>query len=302
MSLDKKDVPEEMEQKILTFAQTKETFTTKEVFEKFPNNPEFLLRYALNNMRIDNKICMYGNKRGAFYSTNFNLSGGSEPQAESNDDSSELKVRILELATKQTGWFARTDLNIEKESVPTVLQAIKQLIEEKKLESQGSMRWTRYRIVSEESEEDNSSNDLRSDILDFIKKHKVVTIPMITEELEVPRYDIVEALKKLCEEEEIYHEGVKKASKYIYKTVLSHELESMTMQLNQERRVEQRIDELSRFLICDEESTAVSIGLNSDEVLQIKFLKNGTSNRTEKFDDMFKGIKFIYELTDVKNG
>ena len=42
MSLDKKEVPEEMEQKILAFGQTQERFTTKDIFEKFPNNQEYL--------------------------------------------------------------------------------------------------------------------------------------------------------------------------------------------------------------------------------------------------------------------
>lgn len=305
MSLDKKEVPEEFESKILAFAQTKDTFTTKDVFQKFENNPEFLLRYALNNLRIDNKICMYGNKKGAYYSVNFNLSETVEGQDSPKPDNSDLKQRILDLSSKLTGWFSRTDLKIEDVSIPVVLSAIKELVQEEKLDIQGELRWTKYRLVTEESEkeeEELSSSGAYSDILDFIKKRKVVTVPMIIEELEMPRYDIIEILNKLCEDEEIYHEGVKKASKYIYKTVLSHELEKITDQLKQDRKVEQRIDELSRFLICDEEYTAISIGMNTDEVLQVKFLQNGITSRLEQFEDLTKGIKFIYQLTDVKNG
>lgn len=303
--LERKDVAPEMEQKIFDFAQTKETFTTKEVFEKFENNPEFLLRYALNNLRIDNKIRMYGNKRGAYYSVKFNLSESTEGQDTPKSDNSDLKQRILDLASKQTGWFSRTDLNIENVSIPIVLAAIKELIQEEKLDTQGELRWTKYRLVTDQTEQEEkelTSSGLYSDILDFIKKRKVVTVPMIIEELEIPRYDIIEVLNRLCEEEEIYHEGIKKSSKYIYKTVQSHELESITDKLKEERRVEQRIDELSRFLICDEEYTAVSIGLNEDEILQVKFLRNGVPNRLEKFEDLNKGIKFVYQLTDIKNG
>jgi (2Fe-2S) ferredoxin len=300
----RKEVPEEMMEKILKFAQSKERFVTKEVFQKFENNPEFLLRYALNNLRIDNKIKMYGNKKGAFYSTNFNLVE-IESDGNTNTDNSDLKQRILDLSSKFTGWFSRTDLKIEDVSIPVVLSAIKELVQEEKLDIQGELRWTKYRLVTDETEkqeEDLSSSSLYSDILDFIKKHKVVTIPMIIEELGVQRYNVVEVLGKLCEDEEIYHEGIKKASKYIYKTVNDSEVERLVDQLKQDRKVEQRIDELSNFLICEEEYTAVSIGLDSNEVLQVKFLRNGVSDRLEKFEDLSAGIKFIYQLTDVKNG
>jgi (2Fe-2S) ferredoxin len=253
---------------------------------------------------------MYGNKKGAFYSTNFNLVE-DDSNSNSNTDNSDLKQRILDLSSKFTGWFSRTDLKIEDVSIPVVLSAIKELVQEKKLDIQGELRWTKYRFVTdeteeeeeeEEEEEDLSSSSLYSDILDFIKKHKVVTIPMIIEELGVQRHNVVEVLGKLCEDEEIYHEGIKKASKYIYKTVNDSEVERLVDQLKQDRKVERRIDELSNFLICEEEYTAVSIGLDANEVLQVKFLRNGVSDRLEKFEDLSAGIKFIYHLTDIKNG
>lgn len=304
MSLDKKEVPEEMEQKVFAFAQTKERFSTKEVFEKFPNNPEFLLRYALNNLRIDNKICMYGNKRGAYYSTNFNLTQTTQEADQPKSNNSDLKQRILDLAGQQNGWFSRTDLKIDDVSVPVVLATIKQLIEEQKLETEGALRWTTYRLIGNTNNQKinkPSGDQLSKDILEFIKRKKVVTVPMIIEELAVPRYDIMDVLHRLCEEEEIYHEGVKKSSKYIYKTVSINEVDSLTSQLNEERKLDQRIDELSNFLISDE-STAVSIGMNSDEVLQIKFLKNGSTSDMLKFSDVKEGLKHIYNMTEVKNG
>jgi predicted transcriptional regulator len=309
LGIEKKDIPIELEEKILKFASTKETFTTKDLFEKYPNNPEFVLRYALNNLRIENRIQMIGNKKGAYYTSNMNLKEEVEVSETFNTSNSDLKQRILDLSEKFPGWWARTELGIDDVSVPNILSSVKELIEEKKVESQGSLRWTKYRLVGKgdsESEEvkenknDTPSNNY-SDILDFIKKRKVVTIPMIIEELELSRSDIIDVLNKLCNEEEIYHEGVRKSSKYIYKTVSCSEVESIMEELSKERRVEERIDELSNFLISDE-ATAISVGLDRNDIFQIKFMKNGTINQLKKFENIKDGISFIYGLTNVKNG
>jgi len=301
----RREVPQEMMDKVLKFAQANERFTTKELFTKFENNPEFLLRYALNNLRIDKAILMYGNKRGSFYSTNFNLSAGESSATEPGSSSSDLKTRILELAKKQSGWFARTDLGIDDVSIPAILTIIKELIEEKQLESQGALRWTKYRIFNAEAiaeeDEEVTSSDIYSDILDFIKKRKVVTIPMIIDELEFSRVDIVNVLSRLEDQEEIYHEGIKKSSKYIYKTVQSDEVETIMAQLSKERKIEERIDDLSSFLVS-EEATAMSIGLDENEIMQVKFMRNGSINRLEKFEDLLNGLKFIYGLTEMKHG
>ena len=309
MGIEKKDIPIELEEKILKFASTKETFTTKDLFEKYPNNPEFVLRYALNNLRIENRIQMIGNKKGAYYTSNMNLKEEVEVSETFNTSNSDLKQRILDLSEKFPGWWARTELGIDDVSVPNILSSVKELIEEKKVESQGSLRWTKYRLVgkgdSESEEVKESKNDTPSnnysDILDFIKKRKVVTIPMIIEELELSRSDIIDVLNKLCNEEEIYHEGVRKSSKYIYKTVSCSEVESIMEELSKERRVEERIDELSNFLISDE-ATAISVGLDRNDIFQIKFMKNGTINQLKKFENIKDGISFIYGLTNVKNG
>jgi predicted transcriptional regulator len=309
LGIEKKDIPIELEEKILKFASTKETFTTKDLFEKYPNNPEFVLRYALNNLRIENRIQMIGNKKGAYYTSNMNLKEEVEVSETFNTSNSDLKQRILDLSEKFPGWWARTELGIDDVSVPNILSSIKELIEEKKVESQGSLRWTKYRLVgkgdSESEEVKESKNDTPSnnysDILDFIKKRKIVTIPMVVEELELSRSDIIDVLNKLCNEEEIYHEGIRKSSKYIYKTVSCNEVESIMAELTKERRIEERIDELSNFLISDE-ATAISIGLNKDDIFQIKFMKNGTINQLKKFENIKDGISFIYGLTNVKNG
>jgi predicted transcriptional regulator len=309
LGIEKKDIPIELEEKILKFASTKETFTTKDLFEKYPNNPEFVLRYALNSLRIENRIQMIGNKKGAYYTSNMNLKEEVEVSETFNTSNSDLKQRILDLSEKFPGWWARTELGIDDVSVPNILSSIKELIEEKKVESQGSLRWTKYRLVgkgdSESEEVKESKNDTPSnnysDILDFIKKRKIVTIPMVVEELELSRSDIIDVLNKLCNEEEIYHEGIRKSSKYIYKTVSCNEVESIMAELTKERRIEERIDELSNFLISDE-ATAISIGLNKDDIFQIKFMKNGTINQLKKFENIKDGISFIYGLTNVKNG
>ena len=310
MGIEHKDIPVEIEDKIFKFASTQERFTTKDIFEKYPNNPEFILRSALNNLRIENRIQMYGAKKGSFYSINFNLKEKNEEvSSTSNTSNSDLKQRILDLAEKFPGWWARTELGIDDVSIPNILFSIKELIEEKKVESQGSLRWTKYRLIgkgdSESEEVKEIKNDIPSDnytdILDLIKKRKIVTIPMVIEELELSRTEIIDVLNKLCNEEEIYHEGIRKSSKYIYKTVSCNEVESIMEELSKERRIEERIDELSNFLISDE-ATAISIGLDKDDIFQIKFMKNGTISLLKKFKEIKDGIDFMFGLTNVKNG
>lgn len=299
--LERKDVPDEILEKVLKFANTHKTFLTKELFNAYPNNQEFLLRYALNNLRIDKKLCMYGAKRGSYYSTDFNLKNEvDEIGAIHNTDNSSLKQRILETASKQQGWFSRPALGIEDVSIPTLLEAIRELIEEGKLQSQGERRWTQYALpnvaknITEEIKTNENTYEL---ILDFIKKHKVVTIPILINELEIQRTDIIPILNKLCEEEEIWHEGIKKSSKYIYKDINLDEMDKYLAKLNEERKLDQRIDELSQFLINDNACSMI-VGANKNGDFEIKFMDSANVIKQIQYESINDCIKSIKKMTE----
>lgn len=311
MELTKKEVPIEIEEKVLKFANEKIKFTIKEVFEKYSNNPEFLLRYAINNLRIDNKIFIHGNKRGAYYSINKNEESDNieNKHIEEEKNNSSLRERILKNAKED--WFTRPQLNIEDVSIPIVLKVINELVLEGKLDIRGSRRWTEYKLINIHSNQtstteteknktikEEKSENIKNNILEYIKNNKVATIPMIIEEFELQRYVIVPILEELCKEEVIYHEGIKKSSKYIYHTVNSTEVEKIVHKLNEDRRLDQQIDALSEFLIY-EETAAISIGLNADEKLEFKFIRNGNSTK-KTFDNINDGFKYIKQLTDAR--
>ena len=103
--MQRKEVAPEIEEKILRFAQSKEQFVTKELFESYPNNPEYVLRYALNNLILDKKINMYGERKGAFYSIK---SGLQIPEGSLGRESlNGGREAILHAAVACRSWFSK---------------------------------------------------------------------------------------------------------------------------------------------------------------------------------------------------
>ena len=314
MSLDQleyKELPPGIEEKILSFAQLHKTFTTTQLFEQYPNNPSFILRYGLNNLRIKKQIFMHGLKRGAFYSLLSEEEKEEErivpdKQIAKNNNIEIIKGKILEQQTKFATWFKRTDLNLY-DAIPEILAALKELEAEKKITIRGTARWTEY-FFGEPSPGDmvtskiENQSDLKSQILQFIKKQKVVTIPILVDELNLQRYQIIPFVEELILEEEIWHEGIKKGSKYIYKDVPSNEVESILSKLNEERKIDEQIDELSEFLISGENATCIGIGIGKNEKFEIKMMKNGTIVYRQEYENFQDGFKKIHDMTTVGEG
>lgn len=298
----RKDVPKEFEDKILRLAQSQQTFTTKDVFTAYPNNQEFMLRYALNNLRIDKKIFMHGNKRGAFYSTSINvIENKIEEKPIVNSD---IKNKILQYQNRLTDWFKRADLNIEAQPIE-ILKTLKELESDGLITIRGAARWTEYRFGKRDARKEiavtttQGDDNLKSTILSFIKNKKVVTMPMLIEELELQRYKILPVLQQLEQEEEIRHEGVKKSSKYIYKTVSCKEVEEIVSKLHEEAKVEECIDELSEFL-CSDDATCISVGISKSETLEIKMMKNGNIIYRQQYQNFKDGFDKIHDMTTIK--
>jgi len=298
--LEKKEVSEDILEKVLRFSKERVRFTVKDLFQTYPNNQEYQLRYALINLRIDKKIFMFGNKRGAYYSIH-----PEEPTEELTEETKPLTWQdlILREARKFSGkWFKRTDLDLKDYSVPTVINTLKELIDLGKIEKRGELRWTEYFLlesVKPVEVQKEIKNDLKIAILNFIKKSKIVTIPMIVEELELQRYQVLPIIEVLVNEEEIWHEGLGRGSKYIYKDVDQSEIERITDELNKERKINQKVDQLSDFLFSDEVA-AVSIGRKSPDLLRMKFFTNGETRRVKEFPTIEELINYIHELTVIR--
>ena len=307
-------------QKILRFAATKETFTTKELFAQYPNNPELILRYGLNNLRIDEKIFMYGNKKGAYYSLKKELDATNK-QAEKEEDEN-LKKIILDKIKKITGWFKTADLGLsEKFGHINILNTLHDLNNDNVILIRGAKRWTEYCLNSDsaqaeleketpikkaEKAQDGPKQDtrpsqqpnLKNKILNYIKKNKVVTIPMLIDETNEHRYIIMPYVTALEQEEEIYHEGNKRSSKYIYKDVSCSEVEEITKKLLEDQKIEQQIDELSKML-CANESVCFSIGFNNDNTFHIKQLANGSKISDKIYPTINDGFTSFKKLTEI---
>lgn len=309
-----KDVPEEIMLKVLRFAEKHDTFTTKQLFETYPNNQEFLLRYAVQNLRIEEKVFKFGNKRGAYYSMNPNIGPEKDDnQGEVTSGNSyanrEVKQIILEEAKKRNGnYFKRSDLGLEsKYPIHVIIASVKQLVEEKELEVQGIRRWTEYRYSKGENksektpqQEKKNNSNFENEILNYIIVTKVVTIPMLIEKFNTQRYNIIPALDSLVEKEEIYHEGNKRSSKYIYKDVPCDQVDKIIDQLTEERKITQTIDALSEFLFSDE-FTSIGIGFNRNDKFEIKFISNGQIVKKTMFDTIEDGFSGIKELIKIKD-
>jgi len=299
IKLEKKEVSEEMLDKVMKFAESCKTFTIKDVFNAYPNNQEYQLRYSIINLRIDKKIFMFGNKRGAYYSIH-----PEEPTEELVEDKPlTWQDLILREARKFAGkWFKRTDLDLKDYSVPTVINTLKELIDLGKIEKRGELRWTEYFLlenVKPVEVQKEIKNDLKIAILNFVKKSKVVTIPMIVDALELQRYQVVPIIEVLVEEEEIWHEGLGRGSKYIYKDVDQSEIERITDELGKERKINQKVDQLSDFLFSDE-IAAVSIGRKTPEMIRMKFFANGETRRVKEFQTIEELIAYVHELTVIR--
>jgi hypothetical protein len=289
--MQRREVAPEIEQKILRFAQAKEQFVTKELFESYPNNPEYVLRYALNNLILDKKINMYGEKRGAFYS----IKGGLQTPEGSLGGESINKGReaILHAAQACRSWFP-------KGGFP--LSVLRELVEEGLLEWRKSGKAIEYRLVDKSREVTLVKSDLYKRIHDFIEKKKVVTIPMLQMELEVPRNSIAEIIDKLVEQELIRHEGIKKSSKYIWH-------ETSVIEVEEIKSVEVKkppclIDNLSRFLSNVDNFPSITFQSDAKGHFIAKHRVLGSVVESREFNDTKGFNEYIHDMTriGVRNG
>ena len=135
-----------------------------------------------------------------------------------NDD--DLKQNILNFAQNNLRWFKRSELDelFPDESVYALRQSLFSLIEDGELHYRGEKRTMEYAsiLLEDTEEEEVVDTELTKLILAYIEEVGVVTVPQLIEKFNVARSYIVTSLRELEEEEQIYHEGIKKSSRYVH--------------------------------------------------------------------------------------
>jgi hypothetical protein len=141
---ERKEVAPEIEQKVLKFAQDNEKFTTKQLFEAYPNNPESILRYALNNLRLDNKIHSYGSKRSTFYSVKADLPL-EESALQAKEEGPDYEAEILKVIKEKK--VVTTSQLVNELGFPSrvkVARALDGLIDQELVYTEGVKRCRKY--------------------------------------------------------------------------------------------------------------------------------------------------------------
>ena len=301
----RKEVSEVLEEKVLRFANEKKIFKTKDLFDANPNNQEYLLRYALLNLRNDCKIFMHGEKKGSYYSISPN------PEVDKSLDPPPGVTGLKELiinSVKTFGkrWFKRPEIKINGFTDLEILKMVKNLADSNIVLTRGSLRWTEYSfndgsVLEEPLEKKNQETpldeELKDKILDFIKEIGVVTIPMIMEKFDTERFNIVKVLESLCEEEEIWHEGVKRSSKYIHKSVQVEHVEKI-LSTNREDILDKKneiTDELSKALCGAKIHTFFNSETNKYE---LKKMCDGSVIDKSEFSSPEEICSYLFHLTD----
>ena len=242
---------------IRTFVLNRNDFSSSDVFATFPNVQEHILRKILIFLRDEEKIIhLHGHGKSSIWSKHNELPDEEIPE----EINQELSSKILDFAKSNLRWFKRSELDNLFEVTPyEIRQALYSLMDDGEIQIRGEKRSTEYAYCEvldtvEEIEEGEVKADpvLKNKIFTLITEARVVTIPQLIEKFDSARTSIVLALRELEEAGEIYHEGVKKTSRYIHKDVPVTAADTITKEIREEKKVEkvifQPIDELSKLL------------------------------------------------------
>ena len=143
--------------------------------------------------------------------------------------------------------------------------------------------------------------ELKLKVLEFIIQKKVVTVPMVMETLELQRYVVVPILEVLCREEEIWHEGVKKASKYVYKNVDIKHVDTIAQQ-NREEIIQEKLKPIDHLSADLAGNIRVHTYFNTDlGKHQLKFMRDGSRIKVLDFDTPEDIANFLMDATERTN-
>jgi hypothetical protein len=271
-----------------TFVLGRQEFSSSDLFSTFPGHQEHILRKILIFLRDEKKmIHLHGHGKSSIWSQHSELPDTSNEEEEIDQ---ELTAKILDFAKLNMRWFKRSELdNLFEASAYDVRQALYGLMDDGEIQMRGEKRSTEYAYCEvidtvDETEEGEQKADpvLKQNVLAHIEASRIVTIPQLIEKFDTARPNIVLALRELEEEGEIYHEGIKKTSKYIHKNVPTSAAESIAKEIREEKKDEERaikkpVDELSSLLRCNSAVYIIFIdGTQKYELRCVNTLQGGT--------------------------
>ena len=298
-------------QEVKEFILSRRDFCSSDLFAYLPKYQEHILRKALVYFRDEEEILhLHGHGKSSIWSQHEELPDKEEEIEEAND----LKSLILEFAKTNLRWFKRAEID---ELIPDVnsyeiRKTLYELMDDGDIQMRGEKRATEYAyyevVTTDESEEVEkiANPNLKNNILDYIKTIGIVTVPQLITKFEVARSEIILALQELEEDEEIYHEGIKKSSRYLHKDVT----ETKAITILKEQREEKKelptqdaaIDQLSSLLIM---YSAVYITFINEsmkyELRCVSALKGGVKVlfASENADEV---IQHMFDLTNITKG
>jgi hypothetical protein len=240
------------------FVMSRKEFSSSDLFTALPNYQEHILRKVLIFLRDEKGILhLHGHGKSSIWSQHSELPEEAPINEEIN---MELRSKILDFAKANARWFKRSELDdMFEASAYEVRQTLYGLMDDGEIQMRGERRSTEYaycEVVDEapqdEDEEIKADPIIKQNVLALINELKVVTIPQLIEKLNEARPNIALALRELEEAGEIYHEGVKKSSRYIHKDVPINKADTIVKEIREEKKeeklLEKPIDELSALL------------------------------------------------------
>jgi predicted transcriptional regulator len=260
------------------FILSRKEFSSSDLFAALPNYQEHILRKVLIFLRDDKGILhLHGHGKSSIWSQHSELPEDPPVNEEIN---MELRSKILDFAKSNARWFKRSELDdLFEASAYEIRQTLYGLMDDGEIQMRGERRSTEYaycevtdEIPENEDEETKADQELKLKVLELINELKVVTVPQLIEKLNKARSDIVLALRELEENGEIYHEGIKKSSRYIHKDVPVTKADTIIKEIREEKKeeklLEKPINELSALLRVN--SAVYIIFINNTQMYELR--------------------------------
>lgn len=294
------------------FVMARRDFSSSDLFAEFPHHQEHILRKILVHLRDDkNVLHLHGHGKASIWSQHETLPDEEEIV---NEDQDNLKAQILEFAQKNLRWFKRSELDeLFSTTAYEIRQALYALMDDGEIQMRGEKRSTEYAYCEvedtsdeeEETGEVKANPELKQTVLEHIKKVGIATIPQLMEKFSTSRIAIVASLRELEEEEHIYHEGIKKTSKYIHKDVDVSKVETIVKEIREERKepeVEKAIDKLSSLLLIS--SAVYVMFITSTKKYELRSFNTLQGGATVLFssEDPMEVLQELFNLTKATKG
>ena len=291
------------------FIASRKEFSSSDLFAAFPTYQEHILRKVLIFLRDEKGILfLHGHGKSSIWSKH-DVMPDEEPVNE--EINMELRGKILDFAKINLRWFKRSELDdMFEASAYEVRQTLYGLMDDGEIQMRGERRSTEYAYCEvedgsseNEEEEANANPILKQKVLTLINELKVVTVPQLIEKLSDTRPNIVLALRELEEAGEIYHEGIKKSSRYIHKDVPVNKADTIVKEIREEKKEEKiltkPLDELQALLRVN--SAVYIIFINDTQLYELRCV-NALEGGTKTLFSSINAEEVIVQLFTLTKG